>query len=150
MGAWGPGNFENDEAVDWISDARESGDPQFVVAALTKVADASGFIEAPDGCAALAAAEVVAAALGRPPGVPSNDQVEERLPMLSDFAESATDSVVEVAELMPEVADQADLARRALVALLDPEDSELYGLWDDADAADWLAVLQDLGRRLAP
>ena len=54
--------------------------------------------------------------------------------MLSDFAEGATESVVEVAELMPEVADQADLARRALVALLDPEDSELYGLWDDADA----------------
>ena len=51
---------------------------------------------------------------------------------------------------MPELADQADLARRALVALLDPEDSELYGLWDDADSADWLAVLQDLGRRLAP
>ena len=121
-----------------------------MVAALTKVADARDFIEAPDGCAALAAAEVVAAALGRPPGVPSNDQVEERLPMLSDFAESATDSVVEVAELMPEVADQADLARRALVALLDPENSELYGLWDDADAADWLAVLQDLGARLAP
>ena len=150
MGAWGPGNFENDEAVDWISDARESGDPQFVVAALTKVAEARDFIEAPDGCAALAAAEVVAAALGCPPGVPSNDQIEERLPMLSDFAEGATDSVVEVAELMPEVADQADLARRALVALLDPENSELYGLWDDADAADWLAVLQDLGARLAP
>src|SRR2546430_16610875 len=62
-GAWGDGNFENDDALDWVADCVKSATPVPVSAAIDG-AVRSKYIEAPEGSAAVAAAEVVAAALG--------------------------------------------------------------------------------------
>jgi hypothetical protein len=66
MGAWGPGNFENDNALDWASDVEEGGVPH-VRAALQEAAeppDENALLIVPHAAAALAAAEIVAAAFG--------------------------------------------------------------------------------------
>jgi hypothetical protein len=135
MGAWGTGNLENDTAADWIADLSEGGDADDVRAALRKVLDAEGYVEAPEACEALAAAEVVAAARGAA-GPP----------------EDAEDAIA-VAERMPELADDALLALGAIGVVLDPERSELYDLWKEAEGdgpdSEWLTVVADLRRRLA-
>src|SRR5688572_25986973 len=64
-GAWGVGSFDNDDALDWIGLCARSSDPQVVSSALN-TALKGGYLQAPEGSAAIAAAEAVAAALGRP------------------------------------------------------------------------------------
>lgn len=127
MGAWGPGNFENDNAADWISEVAEEGEPSDVRDALTNVTEAGEYVEAPDACEALAAAEIVAAACGNP---------------------AEHESAVAAAGRMAELADDGPLALAAIAVILDPEQSELYELWDEAEPAEWLAVVQDLRSRL--
>src|SRR5690242_14698988 len=119
MGSWGTGTFENDTAVDWIGDfADGAGDVEMVRTALTTVADASGYIDADHGCEALAACEIVAAALGRAPSAPENPRIADKLPMLTDWAEGATEDVELVAARMPELAGDVELARRAIAGVL--------------------------------
>lgn len=60
-GAWGPGSFENDGALDWILEFEKTPTPELVRASLSRVMT-DGVVESMDGQAALAAAEVVAAA----------------------------------------------------------------------------------------
>jgi Domain of unknown function (DUF4259) len=68
---------------------------------------------------------------------------------LADFADGATEDVQVVAARMPELADDAELARRAAAAVVDPERSELYGLWAETESRqEWLAVVGELRRRL--
>lgn len=67
MGAWGHRTFDNDDASDWIEELDQSTDLFAINAALDAVASSDGgYVESPDCCKALAAAEVVAALLGRP------------------------------------------------------------------------------------
>ena len=67
MGAFGPGSFENDDALDFAAELEASG-----AAALSEVLERAvggdGVRDAGLGAAALAAAEVVAALAGRPSG----------------------------------------------------------------------------------
>jgi hypothetical protein len=71
MGAWGIRAFENDDASDWLYDVEESNDLSIVAAALN--VDESGYLEAPEACNALAAAEIVLALQGKPrTGLPEN------------------------------------------------------------------------------
>ena len=65
MGAWGCRTFENDDASDWLYELYESDDFSIVEAALKSVTS-GGYLEAPDCCNALAAAEVVAALNNKP------------------------------------------------------------------------------------
>jgi hypothetical protein len=65
MGAWGFQAFENDDALDWLEEL-EVGGAEVVRQGLNAVAD--GYIEAPDGSVAVAAAEITAAAQGIPHG----------------------------------------------------------------------------------
>ncbi|MBM4364803.1 MAG: DUF4259 domain-containing protein [Deltaproteobacteria bacterium] len=70
MGAWGTGNWDNDDALDWIGELGEARDLERV---LTGPGTDTGMC-----CRALAAAGVIAAALGRPgDGVP--DEVKSWL-----------------------------------------------------------------------
>lgn len=65
MGYWGTGNFDNDDAMDWVEELQHGAG----LDAMTRVLCASpggACIEAPDASRSLAAAEVVAALLGRP------------------------------------------------------------------------------------
>lgn len=132
MGAWGHGTFENDTALDWLGDLRE-GAPSLVEDALIAVAEAGAdqYLDADECCAALAAAELVAAARGKG---------EDRLSKGAGtwFAEHrATVAVVEM-----------DLARRAVERVSGA--SELRELWDENGAdTEWHANVRELLRRLS-
>lgn len=65
MGAWGFQAFENDDALDWLEEL-EAGGVEAVRHGLNAVVD--GYIDAPDGSVAVAAAEITAAAQGNPHG----------------------------------------------------------------------------------
>ncbi len=68
MGAWGPGSFDNDVASSWAEDLLDSGGIDMVRDTLTTAAKCppDEYLESDEGSEAIAAAEVVAAALGRP------------------------------------------------------------------------------------
>lgn len=129
-GAWGAGSFENDDAMDWVAECVAGSGAQPVIAAFAKVQGAS-LVEAPDGSAAVAAAEVVAAALGKPrPGLPAE---------LAGWLAK---------QPKPAIAAQASAARRALRKIEDPKASELRQLWSEGKSAQWLADVKDLETRL--
>ncbi|WP_431046351.1 DUF4259 domain-containing protein [Roseateles sp. L2-2] len=64
-GAWGHGIFDNDGALDWLGAFVARPSSASVEAALN-AALRTGPLESPEGESAMAAAEVVAAALGKP------------------------------------------------------------------------------------
>ncbi len=150
MGAWGKGTFENDAAVDWMSDLSEDGDASMVRGGLSTAADADRRIDSDRCCEALAACEIVAAVLGRSPSLPDNPRIAEQLPELAAFAIGATQDVDVLATRMPELIEDVELARRAVAAVVDPERSQLHGLWaETVFLQEWLAVVDNLRRRLA-
>ncbi|RYD66813.1 MAG: DUF4259 domain-containing protein, partial [Verrucomicrobiaceae bacterium] len=68
MGSWGVLPFENDDALDWVWELEDAENFAVLELALEDVAsaEAEDYIEAPQAEEALAAAEVVAALLGKP------------------------------------------------------------------------------------
>src|SRR5690554_758006 len=65
MGAWGIGNFENDDAVDWSYDIADSKGVKVLTAPLRNVVSEADYLEAPDCCQALASAEIIAKTLSQ-------------------------------------------------------------------------------------
>ena len=131
MGAWGAGTFENDDAMDWVYELEEEG-LKAVAAALKAVAAAKpkDSIEAPDASNALAAAEVVAALIGRP----AKELPEE----ITAFVKSA--------KAKPD-AGLLDSARKAVARV--QTSSELKELWDYGEnPKEWAAAVTDLASRL--
>lgn len=129
MGAWGSEPFANDDASDWVYELEETDDLTAVRAALGAVGDAE-HVELPEGSAAIAAAEVVAAAAGS--GRP-------------DLPPEVTDWLT-TTNVLPTLADR-DLALRA-VRRNRSADSELAELWEEADDPSWSQEVQDLIERL--
>lgn len=129
-GAWGVGSFENDDAADWSSACSQSLGIGPVVRALNDVFS-PGYLEAPQAAEAIAAAEVVAAALGRP-----SDNFPENLRRWLQRQPHDT------------LARLAGKAREALLRVQDPETSELAQLMAESHAAQWRAELRELMRRL--
>ncbi len=72
MSAWTSGLFDNDDALDFIDDLAEAPDWRTVVQALDYVTKQSGYLEAPEGQIAVAAAAIVAAAVGDVTILPDN------------------------------------------------------------------------------
>jgi hypothetical protein len=138
MGAWGTGNFENDTATDWVGNLQEGGDADRVEQALKHVTDpeSAGDLDVDESCEALAAAEVVAIAMGHPPAVDPPDQ--ETIDALRTWAIDH-----------PQVGVLAPIARRAVDRVAQPG-SELRELWfeDDDDGRAWTKALDDLRARL--
>jgi len=129
-GAWGDGSFENDDALDWVADCVKSATPVPVSAAID-AAVRSKYIEAPEGSAAVAAAEVVAAALGKP---------SSKLP--SELrAWVQRQSTEQLAQLAP-------AARTALARILDSKVSELRQLWSEGKPNTWSQNIVELQSRL--
>lgn len=131
MGAWGFGAFDNDDAIDWISDLEESEDATVLEDALIAIPnDDSEYVEAPECSMAVAAAEVVAA-LAQHPSVDLPEQIREWV--------------------KNKPAPDEKLRRRAhdvIARIL--RSSELKELWSDSsDAEAWTASLHDLQRRLS-
>lgn len=130
-GAWGEGSFENDDALDWVAQCIAARDASAVKAAL-EAPLTSAYIEASDGAIAVAAAEVVAAARGKPA-----KSLPKDLRAWLDRQPKAT-----IAQLAP-------LAMRALARIKDPKVSELRQLWSEGKPNAWPRQVADLELRLS-
>jgi hypothetical protein len=133
MRTWGVGPFDNDEAADWLAALVDVDDATLLHEALDEVAGAGDgeYVESGWAAVALAAAEVVAAGVGRGgPGLP-----DEARGWLERHPRVVTD-------------EDREPARLAVRHVLDA--SELRDLWlDSADRAEWLRRTSDLLERLA-
>ncbi|MCB9664369.1 MAG: DUF4259 domain-containing protein [Alphaproteobacteria bacterium] len=130
MGAWDVGPFDNDAALDWVGDLddAEGWEP---VAAVLRFAEVEGFVDAEDASEGLAAAEVVAAGLGR-----AREEVPEEVTWFLGRVGHRPS---------PELVALAGTAVQRILG----DDSELRGLWEDTDDLDaWLADTEGLVRRL--
>lgn len=129
-GAWGDGSFENDDALDWVVECTQSAGPQVVAATLNGAIKAK-YLEAPEGAAAVAAAELVAAARGKPsPNLPIE---------LAAWLQRQPKA---------QLASLAPLARQALGKVLNPEASELRQLWSGDKKDRWESRIAELEARL--
>jgi Domain of unknown function (DUF4259) len=130
MGAWGTAAFDNDDASDWVYELEKSG----LAAVEAAIADAlrATDLETPVDTNAIAAGEVVAAALGRPAATLPDD--------VQDVVERLAGMVT---------AEHARRARAAVEGVL--ESSELAELWAESDEeAAWRSGVEDLLVRLRP
>ena len=131
MGATGAKNFENDDAADWVYDLTESNGTGELTEAFA-VVEKTDFADAPDCCIALAAAEVVAAAKGKPP----SDLPEEVQTWLDD--QENLDGFKKLDK------------RAAKVAKKVQAKSELRDLWEESDDwHNWQMAVEGLLKRLA-
>ena len=129
MGCWAIDSFGNDDAADWLAELTEAKDLAPVRRAISALLSEDGYLDAPFSTEALAAIEVVAAALGRPT---ISAQNQPRL-------------VTWIASVKP-VADPllVSEAARAIDRILGP-DSELRELWEDTDDfGQWQANVREL------
>lgn len=132
-GAWDMGPFDNDDALDWVYELEASNDLSAVKAALSAAANQGAYIEAPTGSAAVAAAEVVAALLGR-----AHPQLPPEVASWVDGRTLAKDDAL------------VELARTAIARVQDPAESELAELWSESPESllEWRSSLSDLDGRL--
>lgn len=132
MGAWGPGNFENDGALDWVAELLEGGDDTTIRAAFGSVLGSDeGDVDVDDAAAALAAAEAVAAINGHPGG----ELPEELASRLRALRLAPAD-------------ERTQLAVRAVERVA--ARSELQELWEESGPSEeWRSVVRDLLSRLA-
>lgn len=133
MGAWGPGPFQNDQALEWLAEIEEQDDPTLIDDAIDTVIDAGDddHLDADECQAAIAAAELVAAMGGKP---------SPRLP----------DEVGAWAGEQEE--PEAELVEQALAAIERIRtSSELREAFSDDGAPNphWLKSLDDLVARLS-
>jgi hypothetical protein len=130
MPGWGAGNFENEDAQNFLG-GLHSKDPAELKEILAHAADQNDYLEEPAGSVVIAAAEVVAIAKGNPPQtVPS--QITEWIARV-EGAPSA-----QMNELAVRAVNRVRLS------------SELKDLWLEAEGLnEWSASLRDLENRLA-
>jgi hypothetical protein len=130
MGAWGPGAFENDAAIDWLAEIEPNGDA--LTGPLMRVL-AGDFPEADEASEALAAAELIAALHGRPAdGLPEEaagfiEGWDGKPPPPVDSALSAIDKILSGSELLELWSEESD---------------------DGEPSPEFRAALADLKRRL--
>jgi hypothetical protein len=134
MATWGATAFDNDVAAAWAAALVAGGTAESVLETLGAVAGTPDeeYLDATDASEALAAAEVVAAAGGRP--------LEE------DVSEDTVDWAAGHPELR--APQWVELAREAVQRVLGGE-SELRDQWLDEGATDWTAAMDNLQYRLA-
>lgn len=131
MGTWDTDSFDNDDAMDFISELSESEDIEVLREAFEAVVDlpADDYLEAPECHVAIAAAEIVAAMRG----APSAHMPEE-------VGEFITRVKVRDEELATLAIASVERIRTG---------SELQELWEESDeCADWLEALDELATRL--
>ena len=135
MGAWSHESFGNDTACDWAGDLQEGDDLAPVEAALDAVlAAGDDYLESPEACEAIAAAEVVA-------------RLQGHFGVRDAYSEGLDEWVARIGVApSPELASKA---RRALARIL-VEPSELMELWEETeDAGAWRAAMNELLSRIA-
>ena len=131
MGAWGVGHFENDDALDWVGEVEDGDILEMVDEAIAGAESGGDYLEAPDGCWVLAAAEIIAAMLGH-----ASTDLPEPLPTMIAQLPAGAD---------PELVERT----RAAVDRVLAEDSELRELWAETDDFDaWTSAVAELKTRL--
>ena len=126
MGTWSHEPFGNDSANDWAYNLEECKDFSLVTAVLKRAAESEEYLDADEAVEAVAAAEVLAKALGR--GTQSDAYTEKVAAWLASVP----------AKPSPEL---LQLAQRALARVLAPE-SELRELWEESEHfAEWEASI---------
>jgi hypothetical protein len=117
---------QNDDAADWLAGFAEAPDWSMVDAAFDLNTD---YLEGPESCNALAAAEVVAAAKGSP-SPRLSDQVRNWAAGQAAGGEQRTERATETVQRIR-------------------DDSELSGLWEDTDEfEDWKKSVEETIARL--
>ncbi|MGB6385102.1 MAG: DUF4259 domain-containing protein [Terriglobales bacterium] len=130
MPGWGTGSFENEDAQNFLGRLSSIGIDD-LRSILTRAADSDDYLEAPDSSVAVAAAEVVATAKGKPP-----QTVPRKIAEWVGKIEGAPSS------------EMSELTRRAVERIR--INSELKDLWLQAEGLnEWSAVLRDLENRLS-
>ncbi|MFI0417468.1 DUF4259 domain-containing protein [Spongiactinospora sp. 9N601] len=120
MGTWDVGPFDNDTAADWCGDLNDAAPAErldMIRRALADAANADGYLDSREACAAIAAAAIVAA---QRPGGPEIDDVYG-----PDFLTGGAPIDLPT--------DLAPLAVRAIDRILG-DDSEWRDLWEDSGA----------------
>lgn len=132
MGAWGAKAFENDSALDWLSELEADGlDALHDILGAVADTPPDAYLDVDEGSPALAAAEIVAAALGH-----GRERIPRRVVRWLDANPSAI------------TADDRELALHAVERVIG-DASELRGLWDDAGLdSEWHADVRILLTRL--
>ena len=130
MGAWSHEPFCNDTACDWAYDLEGQRDFSLVATAIQNVLDnGNEYLDSDVACEAIAAAEVLAKALGR--GTQSDAYTEE------------VDAWLRSLSVKPS-ADLLSKAHAALARIMAP-DSELKELWEESDSfATWESSIKAL------
>ena len=131
MGAWGIGNFENDSALDWLSNFLDKPERTAMEEPFNAVLNATDFIDSEESFATLAASEIIAASGNLPcKDFPNDISLEELKPFIK----------VEI----------ISKAIKAIYKILHFENhSELRELWEESDDYEnWIAVQNDLIKRL--
>jgi hypothetical protein len=132
MGAWGCGSFENDDAADWVYEFESSG-VAAVASALEHVSSVAEdeYLEAPEASAAIAAAEIVAAA---------------RDGDLSKLSETAREAFARHRESLI-ASHLCEAARRAVERVR--RQSELKELWEEGEEREiWSRGVDSVSLRL--
>lgn len=130
MGAWSHRSFDNDDALDWAGELVGTEGTELIAEALEAVLEVDDYLEAPDASMGLAAAEVVAALLGKP---------------AAELPEEVTSWVL---NKKPPTAVLVKKAQRAVRRIL--KDSELKDLWAESeDSAKWQQEVEGLLQRLS-
>lgn len=132
MGTWGVGSFDNDIALDWVGLLMEEEDRELIVLALKEISNEEEYIEEPECCEALAAAEVLVA-------IKRNNY--ERLPKeLGEWLDKKMDVEKENFEWEEKI---YLLGVQVVERIL--RDSELKELWSDSDEfEEWSKSIQEL------
>ncbi|MGH8016780.1 MAG: DUF4259 domain-containing protein [Opitutaceae bacterium] len=133
-GTWGPGSFDNDDALDWLQNDFESDGAAAIEGAVNAVARSrsSDYIDAPLASRAVAACEFLAAWQGRP-------------------SKDIPDPILAEAKILRGAPREAlrERARKALDRVV--KDSELQALWAEGNEPEyeqWKKAMADLRARL--
>ena len=130
MGAWGIGHFENDDAGDWVWELEDAKSLAPVGSAFDEVDASVDYLDAGIACIGLAAAETVAATLGKP-------------------ASDLPDSIAELVADLGGAIDQSLVARAIVAVEKIGAESELRELWEETDDfGKWQEKVADLLERL--
>ncbi len=129
MGAWGLGNFENDDAFDWFLELERQPAQAVIESALNEMLTGE-YLDAPFCSAAVAAIDVLTRLKGHPI---NTDQTTKQ------FDEWVAKNPQDIPDALVEK------AKKALVAITNPENSELYQLWAEGSEKDaWLKIMASL------
>ena len=138
MGAWGVKNFDNDGAADFAHDVYDSGKKVIKKSFLKIVDSKDDYLDASDCEEALAAAEIVAAAKGKP----SEDLPKEMKKWLAK-----NDVLTFKKSLFSKKVDIVNLAEQSVNKIITY--SELKELWEETDDFEtWNNIQADLIKRL--